>query len=263
PEVIVQIRTTPRPRSWAMDVPYGFDWALIRLTIRSAVNAGNPAELSTPTFCTLLRELSSLVTSADGLQCPPGLSGVSGRPMISRMTTTSRCQQRYDHRLRDLVNATGDVTIATNLGVPRSTARGWLRKATTVVVSVNVTNRTAADLQREVLELRRSVKKLTALLRVALALLRSSGFTLTHERLPVGRDKIRILRAVDRARDLVPVRALLRFLRLSPSRFQAWRRLEHACALDDQSSCPRTSPHQLTPRALLAIQDTATALTHR
>src|SRR5262245_3165799 len=38
------------------------------------------------------------------------------------MRTTSRTQQRYDHRLRDLVKRTGDLTIATDLGVPRSTA---------------------------------------------------------------------------------------------------------------------------------------------
>jgi hypothetical protein len=95
-------------------------------------------------------------------------------------------------------------------------------------------------------KLRRRVKKLTALLRLALTLLRSSGFTLAHERLPDGRDKIRILRAVDRARAWMPLRALLRFLRLSPSRFHAWRRLQHACALDDRSSCPHTSPHRLT-----------------
>ena len=44
------------------------------------------------------------------------------------------------------------------------------------------------------------MKKLTPLLRLALALLRSSGFSLTHERLPDGRAKIRILRAV-----IVPV----------------------------------------------------------
>jgi hypothetical protein len=44
--------------------------------------------------------------------------------MIIPMTTAARRQQRYDHRLRDLVQRTGDVTIATNLGVPRSTARG-------------------------------------------------------------------------------------------------------------------------------------------
>ena len=38
----------------------------------------------------------------------------------------------------------------------------------------------------------RDGRKLTALLRLALALLRSSGFTLTHERLPDGRAKMRI-----------------------------------------------------------------------
>jgi hypothetical protein len=104
--------------------------------------------------------------------------------MIIPMTTTGRLQQRYDHRLRDLVRGTGDVTIATDLGVPRSTARGWLGKAPKVVVSLDVTDLKASELQQEVLELRRRVKKLTALLRLALALLRSSGFTLTHERLP-------------------------------------------------------------------------------
>jgi len=33
----------------------------------------------------------------------------------------------------------------------------------------------------------------------------------------------------------------VRFLRLSPSRFHAWRRRRDACALDDRSSCPHTS----------------------
>ena len=158
------------------------------------------------------------------------------------MSTTARPQQRYDHRLRNLVQRTGDVTIATNLGVPRSTARGWLDKAPKVVVGLDVTDLRAPELQEEILRLRRRVKKLTALLRLALALLRSSGFALTHERLPNGGAKTRILRAVDGAREFVPLRALLRFLRLSPSRFHSWRRLQHTCALDDQSSCPHTSP---------------------
>jgi hypothetical protein len=51
--------------------------------------------------------------------------------MIIPMTTTGRHQRRYDHRLQDLVRRTGDVTIATDLGIPRSTARGWLAKART------------------------------------------------------------------------------------------------------------------------------------
>ena len=141
------------------------------------------------------------------------------RRMIVPMT--ERTQQRYDHRLRDLVQGTRDLTIATDLGVPRSTARGWLSKAPKVVISLDVTDLSASELQLEILQLRRRVRKLTALLRLALALLRSSGFTLAHERLPDACAKIRILRALDRARESVPLRALLRFLRLSPSWFHA------------------------------------------
>src|SRR4030095_13308171 len=152
---------------------------------------------------------------------------------------------------------------ATDLGVPHSTARGWLRNAPAVVVSLDVTNLRTSELQPEIVALRRRVRKLTALLRLALALLRSAGFTLAHERLPDGRDKIRCLRRVARAREFVPLRPLLRLVRLSPSRFHAWRRLQDACALDDQSSCPHTSPHRLTLREILAIKDVVTAPEYR
>jgi hypothetical protein len=191
------------------------------------------AELSTRRFCTFPRELSSPAAAVSRRRTARNvlerLSGVNEPLMIILMTTTGRAQQRYDHRLRDLVRRTGDVSIATDLGVPRTTARGWLEKASQVVVSLDVTDLRAPELQQEILTLRRRVKKLTALLRLTVSLLRSSGFTLTHERLPDGRAKTRILRAVDRAREFVPLRVLLRFLRLSPSRFHAWRRLQHAC----------------------------------
>ena len=182
--------------------------------------------------------------------------------MISPMTT-ARPQQRYDHRLRELVHRTGDLTIATDLGVPPSTARGWLGTAPTVVVSLEVADLTELELRQEVRTLRRRVQKLAALLRLALVLLRVSGFTLSGERLLDGRDKLRILRAIDQARACIPLRALLRLLRLSASRFHAWRRRRPACALDDQSSCPRTSPHRLTPSELRVIEDMVTSPEYR
>ena len=178
------------------------------------------------------------------------------------MTTTTRPQQRYDHRLRDLVHSTGDVTLATDLGVPRSTARGWLGAAPPVVVSLEGAALTEPALRQEILRLRRRVQKLAALLRLVLALLRASRFTLSRERLPRGCDKMRILRAVDRARGCIPLRALLRVLGLSPSRFHAWRR-QDACALDDQSACPRTSPHRLTRADVLAIEEMVTSPDYR
>jgi hypothetical protein len=100
-----------------------------------------------------------------------------------------------------------------------------------VVACLDGADLTEPELRQELLKLRRRIQKLTALLQLMVALLRSSGFTLTHERLPDGHAKTRILSAVDRARVFVPLGALLRFLRLSPSRFHAWRRLQHACAL--------------------------------
>ena len=78
--------------------------------------------------------------------------------MIRSMPTTARPQQRYDHRLRHLVHRTGDVTVATDLGVPRSTARGWLGAAPTVVVCLDVADLTEPELRQEVLKLRRRVR---------------------------------------------------------------------------------------------------------
>ena len=93
--------------------------------------------------------------------------------MIVAMTSAARPQQRYDHRLRDLVHRTGDVTLATDLGVPRSTARGWLRRAPEVVVNLDVTQLSELELHHEILQLRRRVQKIAALLRLALALLQA------------------------------------------------------------------------------------------
>lgn len=61
----------------------------------------------------------------------------------------------------------------------------------------------------------------------------------------------------------IPLRALLRFLHVSPSRFHAWRRRETAGALDDQSSCPRTSPHRLTPAEIRVIEALVTSPAYR
>jgi hypothetical protein len=94
------------------------------------------------------------------------LSGMWERPMIISMPTTARPQQRYDHRLRNLVQRTGDVTVATDLGSP-SLDGTWVA-ATRRQPSwslLDVTDLRASELHQEVLELRRRVKKLTALLR--------------------------------------------------------------------------------------------------
>ena len=92
------------------------------------------------------------------------------------MNPTTRTLRRYDHRLRDLVQSTGDITHATRRGVPNSTARGWLTQARAEVVTVDVFDLDVLNLQQEVLALRDRVARLVALLRLFLVLTRVSGF---------------------------------------------------------------------------------------
>ena len=100
--------------------------------------------------------------------------------MIIRMTTASRPQQRYDHRLRDLVQRTGDLTIAQDLGVPRSTARGWLRATPTIVVSLGVADLTERELRQEIVKLRLSAEEKKAV-NASAAAVRDVVSVLTHK----------------------------------------------------------------------------------
>jgi hypothetical protein len=72
----------------------------------------------------------------------------------------ARLQKTYDHRLRDLVRRTGDLTVTTNAGVPRSTAAGWIRGPNRATVTLDVLGMNEQDLQAEVVRLRRHVEKL-------------------------------------------------------------------------------------------------------
>jgi putative transposase len=178
------------------------------------------------------------------------------------MATTTRTQRRYDHRLRDLVRTTRDIDYAIQRGVPRSTARTWLKHPNAEVVTVDVLNRNTIQLQQEVLRLRALVGKLTALVRVLLVVFRMSGYSLNQARFPDGSHKRGLLRAIDRSRSALPLRSVLRVIRLSASRFHAWSR-EEQCGLDDRSSCPRSSPQQLTATEVSVIHELVTSEEYR
>ena len=140
------------------------------------------------------------------------------------MASTPRTQRRYDHRLRDLVRTTRDIDCAIQRGVPRSTARSWLTEPNAEVVTVDVLNMDALRLQQEVLRLRAQVQKLTVLLRVLLVVIRMSGYALNQTRLANGRHKRELLQAIDLSRSALPLRSVLRVIRLSQSRYHTWNR---------------------------------------
>jgi len=159
---------------------------------------------------------------------------------------SARTQHTYDHRLIRLVQQTGDTTIATRIGVPRSTVAGWLRRPGPDVVTTTVLNESADELRVRVARLERRVRRLAAMLRVVFALVRILQPDLTRLRIPAGAEKHRLLRAIERSRRVLGLQRVLRAIGLSPSRLNAWQRAAKGCELDDQSSCPGSSPQGLT-----------------
>jgi hypothetical protein len=165
------------------------------------------------------------------------------------MPTTTRLQRRYDHRLRDLVQTTGELELAIRHGVPRSTARGWRTKTTTEGVSLDVLELNTIRLRHEVIRLRRRIARLVSLLRLVVIVVKVSGISFARIRLPEGTAKLQLLRAIERSRAHLPLRTVLRLIDLSHARYHDWIRNDW-CGLDDRPSCPRSPPQQPT-RVLL------------
>ena len=136
--------------------------------------------------------------------------------------TPKRPRRAYDHRLVQLVQESGDLSIATRFGVPRSTAAGWLRRARPPVTSVPDIDLSPARLRVRIARLEKRVRLLATALRVVLVVLRILEPRLSSLRVAAGQ-KERLVWAIDRSRGVLGLRRVLRIVGLSPSRLHAWR----------------------------------------
>lgn len=100
--------------------------------------------------------------------------------------SANRTQQRYDHRLLLLVRDTGDASLATRLGVPRSTASGWLRRSLPEVTTASILDELVAALHLRIAKLEGRVERLAGALRILFALMRTLSPDLSYVRIEVG-----------------------------------------------------------------------------
>ena len=173
-------------------------------------------------------------------------------------------RRAYDHRLREHVLRSGARSLARHVVIPRSTISTWQRRGLRPVVTIEPLHQDQEHLLDTITKLDRRVGVLAAVVRLLLALLRASGFSLAAKRLPDGAAKAGILRAIAGATPFLPLAVLLRIARLEPGRYHEWKRASTlACGLDDRSSCPRTSPSQLTPAEVANIKEMVLAPEYR
>ena len=118
------------------------------------------------------------------------------------------------------------------------------------------------DLQAEVLELRKRVRILSGVVGLLVALVRASGARIDGRRLTHEARKA-VLRAVERGRRVLPLRAVLRVLRISSSSLHAWKDAGDRCHPANRATCPRRAPNQLTPEEVHAIREMVTSPSYR
>jgi len=80
--------------------------------------------------------------------------------------TEAACRRTYDHRLRELAYHAGDPGVAQRLGVPRSTARSWIRRGMPDAVTLDVFDADASELHAQVVRLENRVRMLLAIVRL-------------------------------------------------------------------------------------------------
>jgi putative transposase len=183
--------------------------------------------------------------------------------MMSAPSPTPRLRRAYDHRLREYVVRSGVRSLGRHVGIPRSTVSTWQRRGLRPVVTIDPLDQDWQRLLDSIAKLDRRARVLAAVVRLLLALLRVSGFSLAGRRLPDGAAKADVLRTIESAQAILPLALILRVLRLEPARYHAWRHAGTACSLDDRPSCPRTNPGQLTADEVAAIKEMVLAPEHR
>src|SRR5450631_4124287 len=132
-------------------------------------------------------------------------------PVISN---PPHARHAYDHRLRERVVGCGASGVAKHVQIPRSTVSTWRRRGLRPVVT---TESFGPDLQHSLDSSARweeRARLLAAVVLLLLALLRASGFNLDGNRLPEGKAKAGILRAISSAEAFLPLAIILRILRL-------------------------------------------------
>lgn len=174
--------------------------------------------------------------------------------MMSITAEAPRSRRAYDHRLREHVLRSGPTSLGCRLTIPRSTIWSWRRRGLRPVVTIELLDQDCQHLRESIAKLERRFRVLAAVVRLLLAIVRVSGFSLAGRRLPDGAAKADILRAIESAQPWLPLALILRVLHLEPARYHAWRHASAACALDDRSSCPRTNPGQLTVTEVASVK---------
>ncbi len=119
------------------------------------------------------------------------------------------------------------------------------------------------DLLEQVDKLRQRAREQATIIGLLVRLLKLRGGKLDGARVPDGVSKSAVLRAIASATHRLTLGTVLKIVGISSARYHAWRRKDEGCGLDDQPSCPKSFPCQLTRKEVSTMKDFVESETYR
>jgi len=161
----------------------------------------------------------------------------------------------YDHRIKNLIAASGNPYLFPEMKIPRSTSHYWIKKGTFKVKEVKSIKSNSEELQLRIIVLEKELQKQKILLELFQQIYQVFKITLAWKRLSEKKDIEKALALIEKYSKILTLKECLTAIQFSLPRYKAWKKKQVKCELKDRSQCPKTFPLQLTPNEIQKIKE--------
>ncbi|MEZ4744300.1 MAG: DDE-type integrase/transposase/recombinase [Bdellovibrionota bacterium] len=165
----------------------------------------------------------------------------------------------YDHRIKDLVIASGCSQLFEANGVKSETARNWLYGRYRRPIEVDKQATYDCLKSFEVKNLEKKVAQLQALIQLYQSVNGVVSVTLAHRNIKCRKQRKQILSSIQLAAKSVGIKKATAFIGISRSRYKRWNSRSTHCDVTLSDSCARSYPNQLSRRELSVIRELVTS----
>ncbi len=166
---------------------------------------------------------------------------------------------KYDHRIKEIVIASGDPTLFRHVGVNTATAKNWIYGRYSKPITFDDGIYFSSIKDREIEKLHREISKLKALVNLYHAVDKVVPLSLSKRNIKCREKRKMILSSVLDASKIVGLETATRFIGVSQSRYKRWRVGNQKCQISQSHSCVRRYPNQLSKRELEVIKNLVTS----
>ncbi len=153
--------------------------------------------------------------------------------------------KKYDHRLKILFHQSKNPDLFSDLNIPKSTIRTWIKKTPPAIVTHPSLRQSNEELITENSNLKKKLAENTTISTLTLFTFRLFGFQIQFRKLKDIDTKKSLVSKIKEAVQTIPLREVLDALSLSPQRFKFWSKETTNCKLEEKT-CQKLRPTKIS-----------------